>query len=402
MALRVAFALAVAVLLEGLMPGRTLAAANPSWEAEYRAIALRAVEHYDRPQLYTYAPRGDVHERAAVTVALNGQVLLEGYRTTGNESWLDHARIAADSLLAHGDMNHDGKLGWGRYWPDSASGSDGKGGASTFSRGCVLPPNRAYDDEIYDDAYVTDFLLDLYGTVRDRRYLDAARQVIENTWNDGAPVYGGTGFMYWKTIGACSRGWYIKNINMLMAVPMARLAKITGERRYDERFDSMMRAELHDVRHSVDGRPAPNLGYYALETMHDRPEQGKYVQTTQTAAQEGPVVCNLRTGSGRSCLEHLPIEAGAIDAAARIAGNEGAARAAVLTLMNAFQAASGPLCSGTGSGEGSAAQPTACVAYYCALRGLAQGFDSICHARVALVPKGQDLILGLLRGQPER
>ncbi|MGQ3280210.1 MAG: hypothetical protein ACT6WE_27210, partial [Shinella sp.] len=390
MHIRLTLAFTIAALVAGAVFGRGVLADDLNdGEKRYRAIAVSAVPGYDQPWAYTYQPRADSRERAAVLVAVTAQVLLEGYRETGRSSWLDHAKIAADTLLAHGDMNGDGKLGWGRYWPNTEAYSDGKGGHTSFGGGCTLSSNRRYDDEMYDNAKITDFLLDLYSTVPDGRYLDAARSVMENTWSVGSPVYG-DGFMYWKTAGACSHSWYVKNINMLMAMPMARLAKVTRESRYADRLQAMMKAELHDIRRTVSAHPAPNFGYFALKSMEDRRDAGAIVQSFQAVTPDGSISCKTRS---RACIEHLPIEAQAIDFVVKLTGSDRyGSRADVLAIMRAFHSFDRTLC-------GTPDTNSVCASYYCRFRGLAPDFDRLCHERVATAPKSQDLVLGLLYGR---
>jgi hypothetical protein len=198
-------------------------------------------------------------------------------------------------LIAHADMNGDGKVGWGRYWKLSGPSGDARGGDTTFAMGCALPRNKAYDDELYDDARITQFLIELYRTTKDPRYLATAKAAIDATWGQGESEAGGRGFAYYKTIGPCDRGWLVKNVNMLMAVPIASLATITGEGKYRERAEKMLWLEHAELDRTVGGRTAPNLGYYDTETMARHP-------TRELMSKER----KRQTAASRSCATWRP------------------------------------------------------------------------------------------------
>lgn len=372
-------------------------------EDEYRKLALSQAKIYVRPALYIYAPHSDSKERAASTVAVSGHILLEAYLASGDKSWLDKARASGDSLIAHPDMNGDGAWGWGRYWPaDPGRPSfDGKGGNTSFVMGCIAPRNKAYDDEIYDDARVGHFLLDLYLATSDRRYLAATQRMIDDTWHYGETTPGG-GFYYYKTIGACDRGWHVKNINMLMAVPMAQLAKVTGDAKYRLRLRAMLRAEAAELDRTVDGKPAPNFGYYAVQTMLRRPTQGTYVSRAQTTDLRGPIRCNDQTGSGLSCAQHIGLEARSIDLVDRILGDKDAElRHEAQALMAELRRDDPALCGAEKTAKGYSRNWTACAAYYCALRRLSPDYNALCRERAAKEIK-PDTVLGLFWGRPDR
>jgi hypothetical protein len=392
----------LALVLIGLLaqplcsPGKAQAADR---EAAYRADALKAAAAYDRPASYTYAPRHDPSEVAASTVATNAFILLEAYRADGASHWLDHARIAGDTLIAHGDMNGDGKVGWGRYWKLSGPSGDDRGGNTTFASGCTLARNQAYDDELYDDARITQFLIELYRTTKDPRYLAAAKAAIDATWGQGESEAAGRGFAYYKTIGPCDRGWLVKNVNMLMAVPIASLATITGEGKYRERAEKMLWLEHAELNRTANGRPAPNLGYYDTETMASHPKQ-IYVRSAQTTDRDQPIVCNMATGSGESCVEHLGLEARSLALTERSLGRDASSyRSDVLTLMRAADTHDAELCASERTKLGHARNETSCVAYNCMFRRLDVHFDDLCYSRVtAWGAKSEDTILGLFWG----
>jgi hypothetical protein len=391
-----------------------LCAADAAWaqntgesEAQFRTAALVAAARYGTAaSSYTYQPqpRPDGSERAASTVAITGHILLEAHAAGGGAIYLDKARTAGDSLLAHPDMNGNGTTGWGRYWAKAAGSPSipGDGSNTTFSIGCTLAPNKPYDDEMYDNARVGHFLLDLHLATKDPRYLAATRKMLDDTWNDGEATPEG-GFYYNKTVGACDRGWHVKNVNMLMAVPMALMAKITGERKYQDRIAAMMRAETIEVRREVNGRPAPNLGYYAVQTMREHPTQGTYVQRAQTTDTGTAIRCNPKTGSGDSCWKHLGLEARSIDLVNRILGHEHLATMAdVKTVMADVVGTDRALCGADKSPTGFPRNWSHCAAYYCALRRLDDGWSKLCLERALPQNLTPDIALGLFWGRPDR
>lgn len=365
--------------------------------------ALEAVGRYDRAKFYTYQPRFDASEQAASTVAIIGNVLLEGYRIRGTEIWLEHARIAAETLIAHSDMNGDGKVGWGRFWKLSGPSGDAIGGNTSFALDCTLPRNKAYDDELYDDARIAQFLLELHQTTDDVRYLKTAQEVIDNTWEVGEATQNGAGFAYFKTIGACDRGWHVKNINVLMAVPLAILAKVTGDHKYWKRLEAVMLEERSQIRRTVDGRLAPNLGYVSVETMMKKLTQGGYVARAQTTDLSNAVSCNMTTRTGESCTQHLGLEARSIDLVLRLTGRPDLGSTSdVEVVMEGHLSLDAKLCSSDRVPYKSA-NPTYCAAYQCALRRLRPEYADIClrrtEDRTAATP---DVVLGLFWGSPRR
>lgn len=372
-------------------------------EPQLVARALEAVSRYDRPQFYNYRPRSDASEHAASTVAIIGNILLEGYRIRGTERWLEHARIAADTLISHSDMNADGKVGWGRFWKLSGPSGDAIGGNTTFALDCTLPRNRAYDDELYDDARIAQFLLELYQSTDDARYLKSAQEVIENTWDVGEPTQGGAGFAYFKTIGPCDRGWHVKNINVLMAVSLAMLAKVTGDQRYWRRLEAVMMEERAQIRRTVDGRLAPNLGYLGVETMIKKPTKGGYVTRAQTKDLSTAIACNDATRTGESCTQHLGLEARSIDLVLRLTRRADLGSTSdVEIVMEGHLSLDAKLCSSDRVPYRSV-NSTYCAAYQCALRRLRPEYANLCLKRTEDPASATpDVVLGLFWGRPGR
>jgi hypothetical protein len=397
--MRFRFVMLLAVLAFWTAGGGS-AAADDSREATYRNLAMKAALAYDRPIYYTYAPTRAPQEVAASSVAINAHMLLEAYRHDGASHWLEHARIAGDTLLAHADENGDGKTGWGRYWNLAAPSGDSSGGNTTFARGCSLPRNHAYDDELYDDARITHFLLELFHTTGEQRYLAGARKAIDDTWDHGEQTFNGNGFAYDKTIGPCDRGWQMKNINMLMAVPMALLAKATGDARYRKRAEQLIYDERAQIEHVVDGKPAPNLGYYSIATSQARAgHRSGYIEAAQTVT-GGAIGCNLKTGSGESCTNHLGLEARGLALAERLLGSEPESiRRNVLTIMSGLEARASDMCTTAKTKLGFPLSIAGCSAYYCALRQFSHRFDDLCLARVTTWgTNSQETVLGLFWG----
>lgn len=376
-------------------------------ERELMDLAIGLLGSYGHPASYTYVPHRDAKERAASAVAITGHVLLEGYLVTRDEKWLVKMRIAADSLLAAADLNGNGTTGWGRYWAkiDGAPSMPGDGSNTSFVMGCTLDRNKAYDDEFYDNARIGHFLLALHEVTGDRRYLDAVRRMIDDTWEFGERTASDDGFYYYKTIGACDRGWHVKNINMLMAVPMGMLAKATGEPKYRQRFEAMLRAETDELRRTTaNGVAAPNLGYYAVDTMRRHPTQGTYVARAQTTDLGRAIACNPKTGAGESCTAHLGLEARAVDVAIRTTGRyDLASESDIRLLMSGHEARDGDVCVGVGRASTTLRNGTYCAAYYCAFRRNTADYVRRCHERTVdrkwVTP---DVMLGIFWGRADR
>lgn len=390
-----------ALLCVALGSSSTLRATDS--EQQLMARALEAVGRYDRAQFFTYRPRFDPSEQAASTVAIIGNLLLEGYRIRGTERWLQHARVAGDTLISHSDMNGDGKVGWGRFWKPSSPSRDAIGGNTTFVLDCTQPRNRSYDDELYDNARIAQFLLELYQNTDDVRYLKTAQKVIDDTWEVGETTQDGTGFAYFKTIGACDRGWHVKNINVLMAVPLAMLANRSGDQKYWKRLEAVMLEERSQIRRAVNGRLAPNLGYVSIDTMMKKPTQGGYVARAQTTDLSAAISCNVATSTGTSCTQHLGLEARSIDLVLRLTGRADLGSTSdVEVVMEGHLSLDAELCSSDRVPYKSA-NPTYCAAYQCALRRLRPEYADICLRRTEDPASATpDIVLGLFWGSPTR
>lgn len=398
----VAVALLASVLTSPFSARAQHAASDP--EAYLKAIALSAARSYLRPELHIYSPRRDGKERAASTIAVQAHILLEAWKVNGDPQYLAAARAAGDSLLRHADMSGDGKLGWGRYWNIKSGSGDGAGGNTPFYRGCSLARDKAYEDETYDNGRILQFLLPLYSATRSDAYLAAAIRVVEDTWSNGARTLGGRGFVYNKTGGPCSAGWGIKNINVLMLTPMAELAAITGRKRYRDRASQLLAAAEFEVFRTVDGQPAPNLGYYTSRVQRERPVQGKYVELAQLTTPSGAIVCNLRTSTGRSCALHLGIEARGLYLAQRTLGRDRSTqKRTVDIIMAGWEPWDSKLCSQTTDNGKRLTYHTGCTAYYCYLRQFRPQWQAMCVERTKQYgARSQDHLLALFTGVPQR
>jgi hypothetical protein len=396
-------AVTIVVVLSSLATYSASAKSPDANEAELRERALSGAAKYLRIS-NLYAPQAASSERAASTVAVTGHVLLEAFLATNNQLYLDKARIAADTIVGYPDMNHNGTYGWGRYWPkiEGSQSQPGDGSNTTFAIGCLLEKNKPYDDEMYDNARIGHFLLEFYEVTKIPSYLEVVRRMIDDTWDVGERNRDG-GFFYFKTIGPCDRGWHVKNVNMLMAVPIALLARITGKPKYRERLEAMIRAELDEVRRMIDGKPAPNLGYYGVQTMRDHPTQGTYVSRAQTTDLAGPISCNSKSGSGESCTAHLGLEARAMDIVLRTSDLGLLTVDDIKTIMAGHEARDDEMCAKPTTALGRTRSITYCAAYYCALRHLEPKYFELCAERTkqfgASTP---DIVLGLFWGRSDR
>jgi hypothetical protein len=192
----------------------------------------------------------------------------------------------------------------------------------------------------------------------------------------------------------------VKNINMLMAVPVALLAKATAQDRYRRRAEQLIAAEMEELDRTVAGKPAPNLGYYSVDTVRMKGEQGHYVAVAQTPGLAKAISCNNRTLSGQSCTDHLGIEARGLAMAEQKLGRPSQSYSKyVLQIMGAYEARDAAMCSGEHTSLGTTRSYTACVAYYCALRKVSPRFNDRCFSRVsAWGVNSQDAVLGLFWG----
>jgi hypothetical protein len=361
------------------------------------ARALASARKYANPKANRFAPQRNAEERAASTVAVTAHVLLEAYRAGGGADFLAMAREAGDGLLANEDLDGDGKVGWGRFWsPDQGTSRPGDGSNTTFSRDCPLARNKPYADELYDDARIGHFLIELYRTSGEPRYLEAVKAMLAATWNLGAATRGG-GFFYYKTKGPCDAGFHVKNVNMMMATVLALVNGLSPEPRYAERLTALLRAEHAELAgpdHSA------NLAYYGHgdERVASR---GGYIAAAQVRAAQGGWLCRTDTGSGNSCFKHLGLEARALAltraAAPATYAASGLGIVAIAELMAAAVPREADSCSGNGRWPLSA---TFCAAYHCALRQILPASASSCLDRTR-DPKSwtQDVTLGLFWGR---
>lgn len=366
-------------------------------EAVLLGRALESAGKYARPTLYRFAPQGRPDERAASTVAVTAHLLLEAYRAGGGDKFLDMARQAGDDLLANADLDNDGKVGWGRFWsPDAGTSRPGDGSNTTFSRNCTLPRNGPYADELYDDARIGHFLLDLRQVTSETRYSDAVKAMLTATWNLGAPAPGG-GFYYFKTKGPCDAGFHVKNVNMLMATVLALADSQEPEPRHAGRLAALLRAE-HGELYGPQG--SANLAYYGRGD--DRvTERGGYISVAQVNGSKG-WRCRVDTGSGNSCFEHLGLEARALALIGAVAPNAlGRAGLGVIEVREVMAAAASREAESCQGGGRWPYSPTFCAAYHCALRQVLPASAAICLDRTS-DPKSwtQDVTLGLFWGRP--
>ncbi|SDG72923.1 hypothetical protein [Bosea robiniae] len=389
--------LALAASAVGQTPELSKGQSAKEIETVLLARALESAGKYARPTLYRFAPQRRSDERAASTVAVTAHLLLEAYRAGGGDKFLNMARQAGDDLLVNADLDNDGKIGWGRFWsPAAGTSRPGDGSNTTFSRNCTLPRNGPYADELYDDARIGHFLLDLHQVTSETRFSDAVKAMLTATWNLGAPIPGG-GFYYFKTKGPCDAGFHVKNINMMMAAVLALANSQEPNPRYAERLATLLRAE-HDELNEAQG--SANLAYYGRGD--DRvTERGGYISVAQVNGSKG-WRCRVDTGSGNSCFEHLGLEARALALIGAVAPKAlrraGLGAAKIREVMAAAASREAESCQGGGRWPYSA---TFCAAYHCALRQVLPASAALCLDRTS-DPKSwtQDVTLGLFWGRP--
>lgn len=304
-----------------------------------------------------YRPSHNPSERTASIVARAGMLFLEAatywrdQRPDYAATLIQDARRAADSLIAEfrdadgrlvraWDMDGDGKAGYGRFFSSSYGYAKGKansrvvdGGYTYFADG-ACQRNRAYQTDLFDTALVMEFLGDLAKSLiassapEDKKageiYAKFAKRIADDTWTNGEAFANGKYFYYWRTTGACERGWDIKNVNLMMVEPLLTIARLSGERRYEDRARIVWETERWEL--GQDGS-SPNFGYYGKRTIEAAkrdPKSLKFKQVRGTQSLEpgsdGAIHCNPKS---RTCGGHLLREAYNVYEISRLLGTDG-------------------------------------------------------------------------------
>jgi hypothetical protein len=383
--------------------GQGAVAAESATETSLRQLVVQnalKVANYD--QYKTYAPKRLAGEIPAVTIATYGQLFLRAYGLTTSTSdkakLLAAARQAADGLIKYSDMDRDGKIGWGRYWPDEGNHGNRDGSYTYFPNGSCKR-SSAYENESFDAARVIQFLAELASLTRDRAYLSKVRQAVKDQWGDGG--YASTGqFFYWKTSGDCEKGWQVKNTNIQYGAALyfvyRALLRVTPNDgfRFDvfRRADDVLRAEVAELQKF-------NFGYYGQATMMSKAGQPQIIATQYL--KDGQINCVTNTASGDSCYNHFAVEMRALmDVQRSFKGSAVAAKYdmgdAVKTLYSKFNAGFKARCSSAKSSGGLARNSTSCTVPICLMRKGSSALTSSCQKTIdALNARSVDVLLAI-------
>jgi hypothetical protein len=317
----------------------SLANAEPL-TADRAATIRRTIESYrgtmgtqtrKRVEASLYMPSRDPAERSASIVARAGALFLEGAKHEKDidpeyaVGLIQSARRSADSLMTGNsippwDMDEDSLAGFGRIFPSAKSTGETSArvvdGGYTYYWDGSCQRDRAYQTDLFETAIVMGFIADLASILRKseggaaERYIAFARRLADDTWSNGEAFGEGRYFYYWRTTGECERGWDIKNINLMLAIPLLTIADLTGDRRYRDRAQTLWNTELWEL--GQDGS-AQNYGYYGKRTVEAARRAGsgpkfKLVGGTQDLQVDGKGAMNCRQSS-ITCGSHLLREA---------------------------------------------------------------------------------------------
>lgn len=373
---------------------------TPTEEDSLKQLVVQRALHiasYDRYK--TYAPSRTTEELPAVTIATYGQLYIKAYQLASSSAdktlLLSAAEQAAKSLIKHSDMNKDGKVGWGRYWPEEGIHGNGDGSYTYWPTGSCKR-NSAYENESFDEARVIQFLAELASLTRNQVYLKGVRQAVKDEWGDGGYTSSGQ-FFYWKTSGDCAKGWEVKNTNMQYGAALyfvyRALLKLTPNDAF--RFDVYRRAD--DVLHSdLSELKASNFGYYGKSTMQSKASSSSIRLTQHFKGNR--IECVTNTASGDSCYYHYAVEMRALmDVQRSFRGSAVAANydmtAPVNTLYSKFKEGFKAHCSAAKSSGGSARNSTSCTVPVCLMRKQKSDFPYSCKQLIDSLNAGSVDIL---------
>jgi hypothetical protein len=309
-----------------------------AWQSALGPPAIQ--EAFDRlapAELSAELSREKLTDRAQACPAL-----VNAYRLSGEAKYLEAARRTADFIVAHPAKGEP--AGWG----------------PKLDKGYGFCPDR--DDytgkDLWDTTRALDCLLAYAAAAKDRPgYVALTRKVV-----DGWPSGERQGMRFFsKNAEPCARR-YVKNTNIAMGEVLFRLARSTGEPRYQKWAEQTLAAERWEIL------TRGNFGYHGA-MIYEAPDDP---QNKLALSEERPKVETDASGhrvcrSARpdpSCWNHLGFEAYALRQVQQASGVDQSQP--IAQIMATYRTS--PLGDAQRFDWGSDASPTHVTAYNCYLR----------------------------------
>ena len=231
-------------------------------------------------------------------LGIAGAAFANAYMASGDALYSNRAKEIADFLIANADPAGDGIAGWG----------------PKLSKGYGFCPDQDEfrGKDLWETTRALNAILKANEIVPTRSYLETARRVVDH-WpseerrlaDDGPYASQGMRF-YRKEPDACARK-YVKNTNLAMGEVLYRLARQTGEPRYQQRAEQVLNAELWEIL------TRKNFGYHGAMIYHDPqdPQDQKVLAAERNKVRidaDGRIVCR-NDPPDVSCWNHLAFEA---------------------------------------------------------------------------------------------
>jgi hypothetical protein len=222
---------------------------------------------------------------------------VNAYKASHDPRYRQRAKDIADFLVTNSNLSGDGIPGWG---PEVDMGYG------------FCPDKGHYQGKnLWDTTRALNCLLKVSEIEPSRSYVELAEKVVdhwpsdEKRLNDGLYASRGMRF-YRKEPEACARK-YVKNTNIAMGEVLFRLARRTGQRRYEELGGQVLNAELWEIL------TRRNFGYHgAMIYAEPNDPQNRLVLEKERKKVEkdakGNIVCRSENPDP-SCWDHLAFEA---------------------------------------------------------------------------------------------
>jgi hypothetical protein len=224
---------------------------------------------------------------------------VNAYKASRDPQYEQRARQIADFLVANSSLAGDGVPGWGPkldqgygFCPDKDNFTGKNLWDTTRALDCLL---KVSEIESANSGYIE----------LSKKVIDHWPSVEKRLPNDGPFASQGMRF-YYKNAESCARK-YVKNTNIAMGEALYRLAKLTGEKHYQDLGRQVLNAELWEI---ITRR---NFGYHgAMIYVEPNDAQNRQVfeqherSRVETDA-DGDVVCRSENPDP-SCWNHLAFE----------------------------------------------------------------------------------------------